>query len=141
MRASADDRFAIWRGAGALLAVARHPWEMALSFSGDALVLVEDDLAVAADASVYYCDDLRAALARAHVGVTGPSASHLILAAYRAWGADCAAHLEGDFAFVVWDAKSRTVVAARDFSGKRTLYYSSQSHGGGGERLVLASTA
>jgi asparagine synthase (glutamine-hydrolysing) len=142
MRASSDDRFAIWRGAGATLAVARHTWEMAPSFSGDALVLVEDELAVAADASVYYCDDLRASLARAHVGVTGPSASHLILAAYRAWGADCAAHLEGDFAFVVWDAKSRAVVAARDFSGKRTLYYSSQpSGGGGGERLVLASTA
>ena len=86
MRASADDRFAIWRGAGALLAVARHPWEMATSFSGDALVLVEDDLAVAADATIYYCDDLRAALARAHVGVTGTSASHLILAAYREIG-------------------------------------------------------
>ena len=142
MRASADDRFAIWRGAGATLAVARHAWEMSPSFSGDALVVTDGDVAVVADASIYYRDDLRAALARAHVGVTGPSASHLVLAAYRAWGADCAAHLEGDFAFVIWDALTHTVVAARDFSGKRTLYYSERG-GGGSENgtLVLASTA
>jgi asparagine synthase (glutamine-hydrolysing) len=141
MRASSDDRFAIWRGAGATLAVARHPWEMSPSFSGDALVVTDGDLTVVADASIYYRDDLRAALARAHVGVTGPSASHLILAAYRAWGADCAARLEGDFAFVIWDALTHTLVAARDFSGKRTLYYSERSGGGDGSTIVLASTA
>ena len=137
MRASSDDRFAIWRGTGATLAVARHPWEMSPSFSGDALVVTDGDLAVVADASIYYRDDLRAALARAHVGVTGPSASHLILAAYRAWGADCAARLEGDFAFVIWDALTHTVVAARDFSGKRTLYYSERG-GSGGRRDARA---
>ena len=138
MHASSDDRIAIWRGAGAMLAVARQPWELSPTFSGDALIVTDGDLAVAADASIYYRNDLRAALARAHVGVTGATASHLILAAYRAWGADCAAHLEGDFAFVIWDAKSRTVVAARDFSGKRTLYYSQR---GGAGALVLASSA
>jgi asparagine synthase (glutamine-hydrolysing) len=142
MRASSDDRVAIWRGAGATLAVARQPWELSPTFSGDALVVTDGDLAVAADASIYYRDDLRAALARAHVAATGATASHLILAAYRAWGADCAAHLEGDFAFVVWDAKARTVVAARDFSGKRTLYYSPRNGGGSTNgTLVLSSTA
>ena len=141
MRASSDDRFAIWRGAGATLAVARHAWELSPAFSGDALVVTDGEIAVVADASIYYRDELRAALARAHVGVTGSSASHLILAAYCAWGADCAARLEGDFAFVVWDARTHTVVAARDFSGKRTLYYSERS-GRGNESgtLVIAST-
>ena len=141
MRASRDDRFAIWRGPGVTLAVARHAWEMSPAFSGDALVVTDGEIAVVADASIYYCDDLRAALARAHVGVTGSSASHLILAAYCAWGADCAARIEGDFAFVVWDARSHTVVAARDFSGKRTLYYSERG-GKGSEKgtLVVAST-
>jgi asparagine synthase (glutamine-hydrolysing) len=135
MRAAPDDRVAMWRGTGATLAVARQPWEMSPSFSGDALVVTEGDISVAADASIYYRDDLRAALDRAHVAITGNSASHLILAAYRAWGADCAAQLEGDFAFAIWDAASRTVVAARDFSGKRTLYHSML-----GRSLVLATT-
>ena len=137
MRAAPDDRTEIWRGEGALLAVARQPWEMSPTFSGDALVVAEGEIAVVADASIYYRDDLRTALARAGVTPSGASASHLILAAYRAWGADCAEHLEGDFAFVIWDAKARTVVAARDLSGKRTLYHSMLGDGA----LALASTA
>jgi asparagine synthase (glutamine-hydrolysing) len=140
MRASSEDRFAIWRGTGATLAVARHAWELSPAFSGDALVVTDGEITVVADASVYYCDDLRAALARAHIGVGGSSASHLILAAYCAWGADCAARIEGDFAFVVWDARSHTVVAARDFSGKRTLYYSERGKGSESGTLVVAST-
>jgi asparagine synthase (glutamine-hydrolysing) len=137
MRAAPSDRAAIWRGDGALLAVARQPWELSPTFSGDALVVTDGELAIAADASIYYRDDLRAALARARVAATGESASHLILAAYRAWGAECAEHLEGDFAFVIWDAKARSVVAARDHSGKRTLYHSMLGNGA----LALASTA
>jgi asparagine synthase (glutamine-hydrolysing) len=122
MHASSDDRVEIWRGSGATLAVARQPWELSPSMSGDALVVTEGELAIAADASIYYRDDLTAALARARVVASGGTASHLILAAYRAWGADCASHLEGDFAFVIWDGAAKRVAAARDFSGKRTLY-------------------
>jgi len=71
MRNAPDDRVAIWRSAGALLAVARQPWELSPSMSGDALVVTDGEIAVAADASIYYRDDLRAALARARVVVTG----------------------------------------------------------------------
>ena len=141
MHTSPDDRVAIWRGAGATLAVARQPWELTPSMSGDALVVTDGAIAVAADASIYYRDDLRAALARARVAATGETASHLILAAYRAWGADCAAHLEGDFSFVIWDGGEKRVVAARDFSGKRTLYHSTFTSGIANGSLVLASTA
>ena len=136
MRAAEHDRVAIWRGPRVTLAVARQPWEMAPSFSGDALVVTQGELAVAADASLYYREDLRTALARARITPAGDSASHLILAAYRAWGEDCAAHLEGDFAFVIWDGAAHRVTAARDFSGKRTLYHATVNGA-----LVLASTA
>ncbi|MDQ2766692.1 MAG: hypothetical protein M3Y30_06005, partial [Gemmatimonadota bacterium] len=90
MRVAPSDRTAIWRGGGAVLAVARQPWEMSPTFSGDALVVTDGALAIVADASIYYRNDLRSALARARVVPTGDSASHLILAAYREWGADCA---------------------------------------------------
>ncbi|MEO6209920.1 MAG: asparagine synthase-related protein [Gemmatimonadaceae bacterium] len=135
MHSREDDRVAIWRGAGATLAVARQPWELARSMSGDALVVTDGEIAVVADASMYYRDDLHAALARARVSANGSTASHLILAAYRAWGADCAAQLEGDFAFVIWDGGAKRIVAARDFSGKRTLFYSSVN-----ASLIFAST-
>ncbi|HEX6533538.1 MAG TPA: asparagine synthase-related protein [Gemmatimonadaceae bacterium] len=135
MRTRGADRVAVWRGEGALLAVARHEWEMHPDFSGDALVVEDDDLVVAADASVYYRADLRRALDRRGVAAAGDTPSHLVLAAYRAWGDDCAARLEGDFAYIVWNRKTRRLCAARDFSGKRTLYYAEP-----GDTLIVAST-
>lgn len=47
----------------------------------------------------------------------------IALAAYAAWQEQAAAHLLGDFAFVVWDAPRRRLVAARDALGQRPLFY------------------
>lgn len=49
--------------------------------------------------------------------------AELILRAYEAWGLEAAAKLVGDFAFVIWDPHARRMVAARDGSGQRTLFY------------------
>jgi asparagine synthase (glutamine-hydrolysing) len=125
----------MWRDEGALLGVSRHAWELEPGFSGEVLVARAGNLVVAADASLYYREELVRALAVAGVVPEGTTPSQLILAAYRAWGAQCAARLEGDFAFVVWDAAERRVFAARDFGGKRPLFYVSQ-----GDVLLLAST-
>jgi asparagine synthase (glutamine-hydrolysing) len=80
---------------------------------------------VAADAALYYRGELRRALADAGVALAGAAddPAELIAAAYLAWGPECAARLEGDFAFVLWDAGRRRVMAARDFAGRRPLYY------------------
>jgi asparagine synthase (glutamine-hydrolysing) len=53
----------------------------------------------------------------------GADDAEVILAAYLRWGAGCAARLLGDFAFVVWDARRRRLVAARDAMGMRALYW------------------
>ena len=47
----------------------------------------------------------------------------IILAAYRLWGTDCAAHLLGDFAFAIWDASQQHLFAARDPMATRAFYY------------------
>lgn len=47
----------------------------------------------------------------------------LILKAYTRWGDDCASHLLGDFAFVIWDHLRRRLYAARDHVGIRQLSY------------------
>jgi len=136
MKKRGSDHADVWRDeeAGALLAVSRYSWELETSAGEDVLVLVEDDLVVAADAAIYYRDDLRDSLEREGVVVARDTASHMILAAYRSWGADCAEHLEGDFAFIVWDRRTRRICAARDFGGKRTLFFA-QVRG----TLVIAS--
>ena len=128
---------AIWAGPqdGAALAVARNPWERGEELSGAALVVSDGDLVAVADATLYYRDDLVAALAAKDVCPTGATPTHLILAAYRAWGAECVAHLEGDYAFIVWDRRHHRVFCARDFAGSRPLYFAAL-----GDTLVVAST-
>lgn len=133
-----------WRGGAvagvhaadsACLAVAHHDWQR----DGGAptpTVVEAGGVWVAADASLYYRDDLVAALARAGVRPTGASSAHLILAAYLAWGERCVDRLEGDYAFVIRDGRARTLFCARDFAGSRPLYYADLGHA-----VVVASSA
>lgn len=44
-----------------------------------------------------------------------------IAAAYDAWGADCLVRLDGDFAFVLYDAAHRRLLGARDAVGVKPL--------------------
>ena len=133
------DRVETRAAEGAWLAAGRFAWEAETTTAGP--IVVDDGThIVVADASIYYRGDLRQAIREATAGRpfpwSGESAGHLILDAYRAWGADCARHLEGDYAFALWDRESRTLIAARDFVGSRPLYY-----GRDGARVVVASLA
>ncbi len=49
--------------------------------------------------------------------------SQLLLYAYALWGQNCVAHLRGDFAFAIWDAKALTLFCARDHFGIKPFYY------------------
>ncbi len=53
----------------------------------------------------------------------GRSDIELLLLAYRKWGRELAARLVGDFAFLIWDARQRLLLAARDAMGMRSLFY------------------
>ena len=125
-----------WQDAGAFLAVTRKTWESGTDFAGPVLILESDDLVVAADATLYGRAELARGLAAKGVTPDGSTPSHLIQAAYRAWGSDLAGHLIGDFAFVVWDRRERKLTAARDPLGMRVLYFAST-----GGRVALASSA
>ncbi|HSC77777.1 MAG TPA: asparagine synthase-related protein [Candidatus Acidoferrales bacterium] len=74
---------------------------------------------IVADASLYN----RAELCR-ELGASGEvSDAELIAQAYLRWGDSCTSHLEGDFAFVLWDAAGQRLFAARDPLGIRPLFY------------------
>jgi len=125
-----------WHDEAAFLSVTRKDWELEPGFSGEVLVLESEDLLVAADAALYGRAELVTALASRGITPDGFTPSHLIQAAYRAWGSDLAERLVGDFAFVVWDRRERKLTASRDPVGMRVLYFA--SHGG---RVALASSA
>jgi len=133
---SRDDRCEVWRNGHGMLAAARFDWEMTDGFSGPVLVVRDGDVSVAADATLYYRDDLVRELSSAGVRPGGRSPSHLIAAAYRAWDTDCVSRLEGDYAFVIYDHVRARTFAARDFMGRRPLYYA-EINGG----LAIASMA
>ena len=123
-----------WSSQGSWIGACRYEWEVGQDFADGVGVLHEGDLVVAADASLYYRDDLQNALSSANVEPTGSSPSHLIAATYRAWGVEGITRLEGDFAFILWDGRQRLLVGARDLHGSRPLFF-----GQAGSRLVMAS--
>lgn len=46
-----------------------------------------------------------------------------LLAAYAQWGDKCVEHLNGMFAFAIWDGPARALFLARDRMGQKPLYY------------------
>jgi asparagine synthase (glutamine-hydrolysing) len=120
------ERWQLVRGAGGSLAVGRYAWEDGPEFSGDVLVAGDGRVLVAADASLYYRAELRRELLAAGTPPRSLAPADLILAAYRAWGDAVCERLEGDFSFVVWDRTEGRVLAGRDLSGRRGLYFARQ---------------
>lgn len=133
-RRGIDDQ-TIWCDGTALLSASRYQWETNIGSGTSAVVARHGHLAVVADATLYYTDDIRRRLGLSATDPNADSPSHLILWAYEKWGERCVDFLEGDYACIVWDAKARSVFLTRDFTGQRPLFYSQR-----GTTLVVAST-
>ncbi len=83
---------------------------------------------------IYNHAELRKSLeARGHRWATN-SDSEVIVHAYEEHGIDCVRHLNGIFAFALWDEREKRLVAARDAFGVKPLYWWSD-----GRRVALAS--
>jgi asparagine synthase (glutamine-hydrolysing) len=57
------------------------------------------------------------------------SDTEVLLRTYQQYGDDCATHLNGQFAFVIWDSVDRKALAARDRMGEKPLYWAQTSDG------------
>jgi asparagine synthase (glutamine-hydrolysing) len=60
--------------------------------------------------------------------------TEVVVHGYEEWGTDCVEHLNGMFAFAIWDTNTQTVFLARDRMGIKPLYYACQDG-----RLYFAS--
>ncbi len=99
------------------------------------LLTTDGDLVLVADARVDNRHDLIQMLSgKGFLCDSEPADADLILAAYRCWDLEAPAHIIGDFAFAIWDARQRHLFAARDPMGMRALYYRSEPR-----RLLFAT--
>ena len=89
---------------------------------------------IAFNGEIYNFQALRKELEHKGHGFVTRSDTEVILQAYLEWGEDCLSKLNGMFAFALWDARSQTLLLARDRVGEKPLYWTRQ-----GQRLAFAS--
>ena len=91
-------------------------------------------VAVVFNGEIYNCIELRKQLEEAgHIFRTRCD-TEVLLAAYLQYGTQALAHLIGDFAFAIWDARQDRLFAARDRLGLKPLFYRWN-----GKKFVFAS--
>jgi asparagine synthase (glutamine-hydrolysing) len=132
-----DDRTERWSDDSIALGIVRHGWQCSDEFEGSVLVARSNRAVVISDATLYGTDELVAELTANGLPPDGNAPATLILKAWERWGDDCAGHLNGDFAFIVWDRVERRAVFCRDPIGRRALYVRS----GSGSTIAVASRA
>jgi asparagine synthase (glutamine-hydrolysing) len=84
---------------------------------------------------IYNYRVLRAELLALGATFATQSDTEVVLAAYAKWGRACMLRLRGMYAFAIWDARDKTLFAARDPFGEKPLYFASRPDGS----LVFAS--
>jgi asparagine synthase (glutamine-hydrolysing) len=84
---------------------------------------------------IYNYRELRRELAARGVRFRTQSDTEVLLLAYREYGEQVAEHLNGQYAFAIWDRQTRRLFAARDRLGEKPLFYAHDPAG----RLLLAS--
>lgn len=82
------------------------------------------DVAVIADASLYYREDLLRRLGKTSDRSSEATDAELIAASWLRWKEGCVDRLEGDWSFVLYDRRTATYRSARDPHGSRSLFWS-----------------
>ncbi len=76
-----------------------------------------------ADGSVTNYNSLRRRLELKGHRFISQNDSEVIIHAYEMWNESCLDYLEGSFSFVLWDTKARQLIASRDRTGVKPIYY------------------
>ena len=94
----------------------------------------DESLVLVMDGRVDNWEELRRELLGRGATLRTRADAELVLRAYEVWGKDCLAHMDGDFALVIWDARRQQAFCARDRMGNKPFHYHWN-----GRTLVFAS--
>ena len=102
----------------------------------------EDLVAVVFNGCIYNHRTLRRELeALGHRFVTDHSDTEVLIHGHREWGGDLQRHLEGMYAYAIWDRGAATLTIGRDLFGEKPLYHRMEGSQEGVRLLVVASDA
>jgi asparagine synthase (glutamine-hydrolysing) len=111
--------------------------------SGHQPISNEDDSCwIVLNGEIYNYKEIRFYLEKRGHQFKTQSDTEVILHLYEEFGIDCVQHLDGIFAFAIWDNRMRELVIARDRMGVKPLYYTLLPNGQfvfGSEMKVLLS--
>ena len=93
------------------------------------MVSADERAVIVFNGEIYNFRELRRELEARGAKFRTDGDTEVILAAYQQWGADCAAHLHGMFAFAIYDRAHRTLFLARDRFGVKPLFFAELSDG------------
>ncbi|UOY92095.1 asparagine synthase (glutamine-hydrolyzing) [Ectobacillus sp. JY-23] len=83
----------------------------------------EQEYTICYNGELYNTEDLREELLKRGYTFKGHSDTEVLLTAYMEWEENCLVHLNGIFAFAVWDAKKEKLFIGRDRLGVKPLFY------------------
>ena len=83
----------------------------------------DESLVLVMDGRVDNWEELRRELLARDAVLRNRTDAELVLRSYEQWGRECLAHVDGDFALVIWDVRQRTAFCARDRIGNKPLNY------------------
>ncbi|HHT7042081.1 hypothetical protein B4087_1147 [Bacillus cereus] len=83
----------------------------------------EANYAICYNGELYNTEDIRKELLRRGYTFKGHSDTEVLLASYIEWKEECVDHLNGIYAFAVWDEQKEQVFIARDRLGVKPLFY------------------
>lgn len=83
----------------------------------------DSGLSIVYNGEIYNYRELRDELSSGGSRFTTRSDTEVILAAYAKWGENCVRHLNGMFAFALWDEKEQKLFCARDHVGIKPFYF------------------
>ncbi|MHB8621041.1 MAG: asparagine synthase (glutamine-hydrolyzing) [Chloroflexota bacterium] len=97
---------------------------------GDQPLYNEDEsVAVVCNGEIYNSPDLRARLEQAGHRFRTHSDCEVVAHGYEEWGPECVQHLNGMFAFALWDDRQKLLMLARDRAGIKPLHYANVDGG------------
>ena len=98
------------------------------------MTILNGKIAITFNGEIYNYKELRAELERRGHRFVSQSDTEVILRMYEEYGEKCLTHMNGMFAFAIWDERDRSLLVARDRMGEKPLYYTST-----GGRLAFGS--